>query len=199
MYPEDEETPAAVLAVTTWQATLVLGVVTVILGLVVSLRPSGSLAVIAVLLGVLMIVSGIFNLVRVFDQAEEHRVWLGIAGLLYVVIGVVLIRHLHLTVALIGLIIGLTWIVQGISALFGGVAGSREGHGWWAIFGIVSLIGGIVVLSAPVSLVTVLAVLVGIWFIVMGLLEVIAAFIVWRAVSVLPSAARPVGAGAATP
>jgi uncharacterized membrane protein HdeD (DUF308 family) len=199
MYPEDEETPAAVLAVTTWQATLVLGVVTVILGLVVSLRPSGSLAVIAVLLGVLMIVSGIFNLVRVFDQAEEHRVWLGIAGLLHVVIGVVLIRHLHLTVALIGLIIGLTWIVQGISALFGGVAGSREGHGWWAIFGIVSLIGGIVVLSAPVSLVTVLAVLVGIWFIVMGLLEVIAAFIVWRAVSVLPSAARPVGAGAATP
>ena len=31
------------------------------------------------------------------------------SGLLLVVIGVVLLRHLHLTVALIGLIIGVTW------------------------------------------------------------------------------------------
>ena len=201
MYPEDEEdeeVPAVFLAASTWQATLALGVVTVILGLVVSLRPSGSLNVIAVLLGILMIVSGIFHLVRVFDPAEQHRVWLGIAGLLYVVIGVVLIRHLHLTVALIGLIVGLTWIIQGISALFGGVAGSREGRGWWALFGIVSLIGGIVVVSAPVSSVTVLAVLLGIWFIVMGLFQVIAAFIIWRAVSALPPSAQRVDAGAAT-
>ena len=201
MYPEDEEdeeVPAVFLAASTWKATLALGVVTVILGLVVSLRPSGSLNVIAVLLGILMIVSGIFHLVRVFDPAEQHRVWLGIAGLLYVVIGVVLIRHLHLTVALIGLIVGLTWIIQGISALFGGVVGSREGRGWWALFGIVSLIGGIVVVSAPVSSVTVLAVLLGIWFIVMGLFQVIAAFIIWRAVSALPPAAQRVDAGAAT-
>jgi hypothetical protein len=40
-----------------------------------------------------------------------------------------------------------------------------------------------VVVSAPVSSVTVLAVLLGIWFIVMGLFEVIAAFIIRRAVS----------------
>ena len=194
MYPEDEEAPAAFLAASTWQATLVLGVVTAILGLVVTLRPSGSLTVIAVLIGILMILSGIFHLVRVFDRAEQHRVWLGIAGLLYVVIGVVLIRHLHLTVALIGLIVGLTWIIQGLSALFGGVAASREGRGWWIFFGIVSLIAGIVVVSAPVSSVTVLAVLMGIWFIVMGLFEVVAAFILRRAVSA-PPAAQPGGRG----
>jgi len=29
------------------------------------------------------------------------------------VIGVILIRHLHLTVALIGLVVGVSWIVQG--------------------------------------------------------------------------------------
>ena len=150
MYPEDQETPVGFIAASTWQTTLFLGVVTVVLGLIVSFHPSGSLNVIAVLLGILMIISGIFHLIRVFDGAEQHRVWLGIAGLLYVVIGVVLIRHLHLTVALIGLIVGLTWIVQGLSALVGGVAGSREGRGWWIVFGIVSLIAGIVVVSAPV-------------------------------------------------
>ena len=198
MQTEDQETPLEFIAASTWQTTLFLGVVTVILGLIVSFHPSGSLNVIAVLLGILMIISGIFNLIRVFDGAEQHRVWLGIAGLLHVVIGVVLIRHLHLTVAFIGLIVGLTWIVQGLSALFGGVAGSREGRGWWIFFGIVSLIAGIVVVSDPISSVTVLAVLLGIWFVVMGLLEVSAAFIIRRAVSASPPAQRFAGDEAAT-
>ncbi len=66
--------------------------------------------------GALTILSGIFHLVRVFDPAEPHRVWLGIAGLLFIVIGVVLIRHLHLTGSLIGLVTGITWIVQGLAA-----------------------------------------------------------------------------------
>jgi uncharacterized membrane protein HdeD (DUF308 family) len=197
MQPEEQERPVEFLAARTWQTTLFLGVATVIIGLIVSFHPSGSLNVIAVLLGILMIISGIFNLIRVFDPVEQHRVWLGIAGLLYVVIGVVLIRHLDLTVAIIGLVVGLTWIVQGVSALFGGVAGSREGRGWWIFFGIVSLIAGIVVVSAPVSSVTVLAVLLGIWFIVMGLFEVIAAFMIRRAVSASSSAQRLADEGAA--
>ena len=190
MPTEEQETPVEFIAASTWQTTLFLGVATVILGLIVSFHPSGSLNVIAVLVGILMIISGIFNLIRVFDAAEAHRVWLGIAGLLYVVIGVVLIRHLHLTVAFIGLIVGLTWIVQGLSALFGGVVASREGRGWWIFFGIVSLIAGIVVVSDPISSVTVLAVLLGIWFIVMGLIEVSAAFIIRRALSESPPAQR---------
>jgi uncharacterized membrane protein HdeD (DUF308 family) len=192
---EDEEVPAAVLAASTWQATLFLGVVTVILGLIVSFRPSGSLAVIAVLLGILMIISGIFHLIRVFDRAERHRVWLGIAGLLYVVIGVLLIRHLNLTVAVIGLVVGLTWIVSGLSALMGAGAGSREGRGWWIFFGIVSLIAGIIVVADPISSVTVLATLLGIWFVVIGLFEVIGAFIIRRAISA-PPAPRHHDAGA---
>ena len=40
------------------QATLVLGALTLILGLIVAIHPTGSLNVIAVLLGILMIISG---------------------------------------------------------------------------------------------------------------------------------------------
>ena len=161
-----------------WQATLFLGVLTLILGIIVSFHPTGSLNVLAVLLGVLMIFSGIFHLIRVFDPEESHRVWLGIAGLLFIVIGVVLIRHLHLTLAFIGLVIGITWIVQGLAALIGGISGgAREGRAWWIIFGVVSLIAGIVVVSAPTSSLNVLAVLLGIWFIIMGIFEIIGGFI----------------------
>jgi uncharacterized membrane protein HdeD (DUF308 family) len=164
-----------------WQATMIIGAITLILGLIVSFHPGGSLNVVAVLIGVLAIVSGIFHLLRIFGPGESHRIWLGITGLLFIVIGVVLIRHLHLTLAVIGLFVGITWIVQGVTALIGGLGGAtREGRGWWIAFGALSVIAGIVVVSTPVNSLTVLAALLGIWFIVMGLAEIIGGFMLRR-------------------
>jgi uncharacterized membrane protein HdeD (DUF308 family) len=166
-----------------WQTALLLGALTFILGLIVSLHPSNSVNVIAVLLGVLMILSGIFHLIRVFDPQEAHRIWLGIAGLLFIVIGVILIRHLHLTRAIIGLVIGITWIVQGLAALIGGISGGvREGRAWWIIFGVASLIAGIAVTVTPASSLNVLATLLGIWFMVMGVFEIIGGLLLRHAV-----------------
>src|SRR5215469_467065 len=171
---QDGTDPLPGVLTASWQAALLLGALTFILGLIVSLHPSNSVNVIAVLLGVLTILSGIFHLIRVFDPQEAHRVWLGIAGLLFIVIGVILIRHLHLTRAIIGLIIGITWIVQGLAALIGGISGGvREGRAWWIIFGVASIIAGIAVTAAPTSSLNVLATLLGIWFIVMGVFEII--------------------------
>jgi uncharacterized membrane protein HdeD (DUF308 family) len=165
-----------------WGATVIIGVVTLILGIIVTFHPGGTLNVVAVLLGIAAIVSGIFHLVRIFGRGEEHRVWSGIVGLVFIVIGVVLIRHLHLTLALVGLYVGLVWIVQGVVALVAAFAGgSREGRGWWIFFGAISVIAGIVVVSAPVDSVTVLAVLLGIWFIVMGIIEIIGGLMIRRA------------------
>jgi uncharacterized membrane protein HdeD (DUF308 family) len=156
-------------------------VLTLILGIVVAFHPGGSLNVAAVLFGVLMILSGIFHLIRIFDPEEAHRVWLGIAGLMFIVVGVVLIRHLHITVAIVGLLVGITWIVQGLAALVGGISSdAREGRPWWIAFGAISVIAGIVVASAPVSSLTFLTVLLGIWFIVMGLFEIIGGFMLRR-------------------
>ena len=180
--------PAASAVANAWQATVVLGIVTLVLGLIVTFFPSASLNVIAVFFGILMILSGLFHLIRVFGSNEAHRVWLGISGLLLVVIGVVLLRHLHLTVALVGLIIGVTWIVQGVTALIVSFSGgSREGRGWWIFFGLVSVIGGIVITAVPVESVTALAILAGIWFIIQGLFEIAGGFMLRRAVSNSPT------------
>jgi uncharacterized membrane protein HdeD (DUF308 family) len=47
----------------------------------------------------------------------------------------------------------------------------------WIFFGLISLVAGIVVVAVPATSVTVLAVLVGIWFIVTGLMQVIGGFL----------------------
>ena len=179
----DQSASEALMMSSTWKVTLFTGVVTLILGIIVAFHPGGSLNVVAVLLGVLALISGVFQLVRVFDRAEPHRVWLGISGFVFVVVGVVLIRHLHLTVALIGLLVGITWIVQGVAALIAAFSGAREGAVWWGIFGAISLIAGIVVTANPSTSITVLAALLGIWFIVMGVFEIIGAFLIRRALS----------------
>jgi uncharacterized membrane protein HdeD (DUF308 family) len=161
-----------------WRAAFLVGLATAILGIIVAALPGVSLNVIAVLLGVLVIFSGIYNVVEAFRGDEHGRVWRGIAGVVFIVAGLVLIRHLHLSIALIGLVIGLTWVVQGLTALIAGISGSatRMGTGWAIFFGVISLIAGIVVISAPIASITTLAVLMGIWFIVMGLMEMFGAF-----------------------
>jgi uncharacterized membrane protein HdeD (DUF308 family) len=166
-----------------WQAPLSVGAITVVLGIIVAVLPTQSLEVIAILLGILLIASGIFHLLTVFGSGEHERFWYGIAGLLFIITGVILIRHLRLSVAVVGLVIGFTWIVQGVSLLLVGSSGRpRTGSGWSAFFGVISLVAGIVVVAAPVASVTVLATLMGIWFIVMGLLETFAALLLRRAI-----------------
>jgi uncharacterized membrane protein HdeD (DUF308 family) len=161
-----------------WRAAFAVGLLTFILGIIVAAVPETSLAVIAVLLGVLVIISGIYNVVEAFRGEEHGRVWRGIAGVVFIVAGLVLIRHLHLSIALIGLVIGLTWVVQGLAALIAGFSGTatRMGTGWSIFFGVISLIAGIVVISAPIASITALAILMGVWFIVMGLMEMLGAF-----------------------
>ena len=191
--PPTEDRTSFLAVARAWQVTLVIGLVTLALGIVVAFHPSGSLNVIAVLLGITLLITGIFHLVRAFTGDEGHRVWPGIAGLLLIVVGVVLIRHLHVTVALIGLLVGISWIAEGVSALAIGFSrDAAEGQGWWIFFGIISLIGGIVVAASPVTTVTVLAVLLGIWFIVQGAFMIIAALMLRRAAN-KPQATRVPG------
>jgi uncharacterized membrane protein HdeD (DUF308 family) len=158
---------------------IALGAITLILGVIIAFRPSQSLTVIAVLLGVVMMVSGVFQLARAIGGREHERVWRGLAGVVFFLVGLALVRHLNVTVALIGLFIGIAWIIQGISALVESFGPGRERvqTGWTVFFGIISLIAGIVLVSAPIESVTALTIFLGLWFIVMGITEIIGSLI----------------------
>jgi uncharacterized membrane protein HdeD (DUF308 family) len=85
-------------------------------------------------------------------------------------------RHLQFSLALIGLLVGFSWIIQGISSLIGGIT-HRDGRSAWSVFfGIVSLLAGIVVISVPVTSIVFLATFLGIWFAVIGVFEMTDAF-----------------------
>jgi uncharacterized membrane protein HdeD (DUF308 family) len=177
-------TPGSFMGLVSWRTAFLLGLITLILGVVLAFRPTQSLTVIAILLGIVMLVSGIYHVVRAISGQQEHeRLWRGISGVLFILAGLVLLRHLHLSIALIALFIGFTWIIQGVAALVEGFSsGGRHGErGWSIFFGIISLIAGIVVISAPIASVSALTIFMGIWFIIMGAMEMFGALAFRRA------------------
>lgn len=170
-----------------WEVGLGVGAVTVVLGLVVALHPTTSLDVIAAFLGILLIVSGVFHMARGLDTGEAHRSWTVVVGILFVVVGVILLRHLDLTLALIAFLIGLIWMVQGMTLLVAGFADAAlPARAWVVLFGGVSLVAGIVVISVPVASLVALAVLLGVWFIVLGCLQVAVALVLRAALHRAP-------------
>ena len=71
--------------------------------------------------------------------------------------------------------IGLSWILQGlVGLLIAAVAKGVPGRGWTTFFGLISLAAGIVVVCVPIKSVHLLAVLTGIWFFALGVLEITA-------------------------
>ena len=160
-----------------WQLQLIAGIITLVLGIILSVHPTGTLNVVCVFIGIMIIISGLFHFIRALDRDEPHRIWLTCVGILEVVIGVVLIRHLHFSQALLGLLIGIVWIVQGIVALLSGFIGSPgRSRVWPIIFGLISLAAGVIVVSLPNQSIKTLAIILGIIFLVMGILEIMAAF-----------------------
>jgi uncharacterized membrane protein HdeD (DUF308 family) len=166
-----------------WGASITMGLVTLVIGALLVAATTASLAVIAILLGVVMIVSGIYYLARALGGRESHeRAWRGVCGVVFVLVGLALLRHLSLSIALIGLFIGFTWIIQGLLVLMESFSGTRRhargglATGWAMFFGVVSLIAGIVVIASPIASVGVLTILVGIWLIVLGAIEIAGSF-----------------------
>jgi uncharacterized membrane protein HdeD (DUF308 family) len=158
-----------------WQLQIFAGIITLGLGMLLVAHPTFATGTLCVILGLLVIVGGIFHFIRALDRDEQHRVWLGIVGLLGIVVGVVLIRHLDTARAFIGLLVGIVWIAQGVTALMVGVLGTAGRSRIWPIlFGVISIVAGALVVSMPLNSTKVLAVLLGIWFLVMGILQLLA-------------------------
>jgi uncharacterized membrane protein HdeD (DUF308 family) len=174
MTSQSDWVPGSLLS---WRASFVFGLITLIFGVIVVARPTLTLNVIAVLLGVAMIASGVYHILRAIGGREHQRVWRGISGVVFILVGLALIRHLDLSVALIGLFIGFAWVVQGIATLLETVSGRRPATVWSLCFGVISLIAGIVVISVPARSVTALTALMGVWLIVIGLLQMFGALI----------------------
>ena len=168
-----------------WWVLLFAGVLSLIVGIAALVWPGKTVLVVAIVFAIWLIVSGIFSLVRGFAPGLSGgmRALFIITGILSLILGIFAIRGEFQELYILSLFIGIGFLFRGFATLFHGFE-SKEGRGWNIFFGVVMLLGGFVVLAWPgISLVT-LTWVVGIWLIVIGIYEIIAAFSVKSAAKV---------------
>jgi uncharacterized membrane protein HdeD (DUF308 family) len=164
-----------------WWVLLFAGILSLAVGVVALVWPGKTVIVVAIVFAIWLIVSGIFSIVRGFAHGLTGgmRALFIITGILSLVLGIFAIRGEFQELYILSLFIGIGFLFRGFASLFLGFE-SKEGRGSNIFFGIVMIIGGVVVLVWPgISLVT-LTWVVGIWLIIIGIYEVIAAFSVKR-------------------
>jgi uncharacterized membrane protein HdeD (DUF308 family) len=151
-----------------WWLLLLIGALSVIAGVVILFKPSDSLATLAVIAGIFVLLDGILELFDSFSRDTAARGTVALLGVLTAIIGVLLIRHPVGSVTAIALLIGIWLIAVGVIR-FAVAFDDDEHRGWRALMGLVELIAGIVIIANPNIGYTTLAILVGISFILNGL------------------------------
>lgn len=157
-----------------WPAIATIGVLTVVLGGIVIAWPDTTLKVLSVLLGIQLLIFGLYRLVRAFAEDTVSKGLSGFVGVLGLIAGVVVIRNPFETVEVLAVILGVLWIVAGAIDLIGSLADSTlPERGWIAIGGALSILAGIVVVGWPGPTVLVLAWIAGLYLIVLGLFLIV--------------------------
>jgi len=192
---EQLEAEVTSLAGRHWGWVLGFGVITLLAAIAVLAWPAETLLVLAVLFGCQLIIFGIYRFVSAFVYSflsSGMRVLFAILGVLSLIVGLWAVRHADLTLLALAVLLGIFWIINGTVEIFtAATEGSGlPGRGWTIAMGVLSVIAGIIVLADPgISLLT-LAIVLGCWLLVFGIMEIVAAFRL-RSVAQSPSR-RPV-------
>lgn len=161
-----------------WWVLLLFGIVSILIGGVLIFWPEQTLTVVTTLVGLFMVIAGIVRFfMAIFASNVEHRWLLAIFGMIGVALGVIIMRNPTETIKIIVLITALFWIIGGMVDFFRGITDSTAPDRALRIgFGALSALFGVILLAWPDVTVTVFAILVGIYIVLLGILEIVASF-----------------------
>jgi uncharacterized membrane protein HdeD (DUF308 family) len=169
-----------------WGLVLLAGLITIGFGIALLAWPDETLLVVAALIGIWLIITGVLGLVGAFapDVSGGTRALFGVTGILSLVIGIALVKNVvgsetsqERALAFLALLIGLGWLINGVSELFGAISSPEmPGRGWGIFQGLLGIIASIVVLAWPLKSLAVLATVAGILLVIVGIARVVAAF-----------------------
>lgn len=160
----------------------VIGVVALVFGSLLLFWPEKSAVVAAVIFGIYFLIVGIVRLgsgIFTSRVGGGYRLLNILLGLLVTVAAIFILREPSLGVAILGLLVGLAWIIDGVAAL---VTVSQDGSKWFGIlFGVLSIVAGVIVLFVPESAIAVLIAIGGIFLLIGGIVALVQAFSFGRA------------------
>ncbi|UXA10673.1 HdeD family acid-resistance protein [Mycobacterium sp. SMC-8] len=162
-----------------WKSALVSGLLAVALGVMVLVWPAITVVVAAIFFGAYLLIAGVSQVVFAFSLhvSAGGRVLLFLSGAAALILAVLCFRSLQESILLLAIWIGIGFIFRGVATAVSAISDpTLPGRGWEIFIGVVSLIAGVIMLASPFDSLATLAMVVGIWLIVLGVFEVVSAF-----------------------
>ncbi|MFD4324677.1 HdeD family acid-resistance protein [Nocardioides sp. NPDC058538] len=163
-----------------WGLVLAYGLVTTALGVILAVWPKQTLVVLAVIIAIQIIVSGVFRLIAAVAGSSMEgglRAVVGFSGALAIVVGLLFLRDPIQTLLIVTILLGVWWVIGGIVDIIGAVLRPAPGRRMWDIAtGAITVLAGAVLLINPEVSLGALLVVSCIWLIVVGLIAIVMAF-----------------------
>lgn len=157
-----------------------LGIALIVVGVLVFVFPVESVLGMAELFAVLMLVSGIMEVVMAFtEKYMVGRGWNAIVGVLEILLGIILLCSPGITMAMLPVVLGIWLMFRGIGLI--GLASEMNhfnvpGMVWTIILGILLIIGSLMILFQPLFGIAATVVWVGVSLLMAGISMAVFAF-----------------------
>lgn len=174
-YPGPPMLPGA----SAWPVLLAAAFPVLAMGVLLLAWPKATLTIVAILIGVALLVTGVIKLYDGFTTQEEgggRRVADVLIGVLAVIAGLYCLRHHALSIAIVAFVVGAFWLLYGIADLAVSATSPLPGRGLRAVAGLISLVAGLLVLLWPRITVILLVRILGIWLIIYAVILAMLAF-----------------------
>ncbi|WP_116377355.1 HdeD family acid-resistance protein [Mycobacterium sp. MFM001] len=174
-----------------WKSTLVSGILALALGILVLVWPGVSILVAAIIFGAYLLVTGIAQVFFAFSLhvSAGGRVLLFISGAASLILALLCFRSLYDSILLLAIWIGVGFIFRGVATAISAISDpALPGRGWAIFLGVISLLAGIVLIASPFESIGILALVVGIWLVIIGVFEIVSSFGIRRASKELTNA-----------
>ena len=158
-----------------WWMFAVLGVVSLVCGVLAIVYPDVTLLAVGIIFGFYLLMAGVFELVEAIVGDPASRALDAIVGIVALIAGLICLRRPGDSLLAIVVVLGAYLIVTGAARLVRAIV-SAEHRGWALLTAVVDLILGILILSWPDESLVTLAVLFGISLIFRGVFALVAAF-----------------------
>lgn len=163
-------------------SSLLLGILFIIVSLLSFRDPVGDLVAIAFVFGVFAIVKGIFELLLRNKVKKFTGIQLRypiVIGIIDIIIGVFILFNIQASVMALPFVFAIWFLVDSLYGLMS--AGTAKvvsnGYYWFIIFiNIIGIIVGIMLFMNPITAALTLSFLVGFYFMMFGILEIVYAF-----------------------
>jgi uncharacterized membrane protein HdeD (DUF308 family) len=166
-----------------WWSYVLRGVVALIFGILFIAYPGATLKTFITILGVFLLIDGIINIIRsiVFLFKKEQWGWTLVWGIVGLLLGLILINHTEFTLGFVAIIAGIWVIIMGIAEIAIAIdMPPKSGRGILAVSGVISLAFGIVILAWTAGTVYALMVLLGIYLLVVAVIDFVISVYVLR-------------------